>query len=662
MPSTGRSIDAQISYRAALVLTFALSLHSIACAVTVNGNSLALKSDGTTSGNSWVLSSNGYAGTYITLAAPGAVTIDVSATGASSPAMDIVVDDSKSSFNVATGTNIYSTTFYLPAGTHFVRTQLTNDPGLAGRQLAINSLSVGGATLFNSNTNANALAASDTYIANFRRGSATVKIDGLAAGQQVSVSLKHLAFNFGGGIKVKDDGSDTLLGDTGTALQQNYQSRFNQNFNTVAANGPGYWQWNEPAQGQTYLAGLHQVYDYAAAHGLYSREHNLIWDMSQPDWVNTLKSQAITNQTAKNNLSSAIQNRLGYYIGGGTKFDEIDIYNESYNNGQLGTNSSYWKLFGAAGIAKLYHDAKAAAVGYSTRIMVNDYGILQGSSNEFGAHLDALQQAGITAGYGNVVDGVGLQYYSSNLNEAQPTNMFYGLQNMNVRGLPTTLTEFGTFTSASATDSATILGQTMRLMFGNPTSTGMILWDWYKFGNGSTQFAPNAGLYQVNNTDWSDATLTATGKAWQDQLGIQDWDGNPANAWTTQLTATAAADGTINFSGYYGNYELTVNGKTYILNLTKGTTSYTLGYSAGDFNFDGAVDARDYILWRKTSTSPADYNAWRATFGQTTSSGIGSSSSVPEPNVATLLVATTALAILRRRSAAPPYHSLPNRD
>jgi hypothetical protein len=342
---------------------------------------------------------------------------------------------------------------------------------------------------------------------------------------------------------------------------------------------------------------------------------------------------------------------MGYYIAGGTKFDEIDLYNESYNNGQLGGASSYWNLFGPAGIAKIYHDAKTAAVGYTPRIMVNDYGILQGSSNQFGAHLDTLQEAGIDAGYGPVVNGVGLQYYSNNLNEAQPTNMFYGLQNMNVRGLPTTLTEFGTFTSASATDSATILSQTMRLIFGNPSSTGMILWDWYKFGNGSTQFAPNAGLYQVNKDDWSDATLTAAGKAWQDQLGIQDWDSNVNNAWTTQLTATAAADGTINFNGYYGNYELTVGGKTYTLSLTKGNTNYTLGYAPGDFNFDGVVDARDFVIWRKTSGTPADYNTWRTTFGQSSASGFVSNFSIPEPTSAVLLIMSSTAACCRIRSA-----------
>jgi hypothetical protein len=184
----------------------------------------------------------------------------------------------------------------------------------------------------------------------------------------------------------------------------------------------------------------------------------------------------------------------------------------------------------------------------------------------------------------------------------------------------------------------------MRLIFGNPSSTGIILWDWYKFGNGSTQFAPGAGLYQVNKDDWSDATLTTAGKTWQDQLGIQDWDSNPNNAWTTQLTATAAADGTISFNGYYGNYELTVGGKTYTLSFTKGSANYTLGYAPGDFNFDGVVDSRDFVLWRKASGTLADYDTWRATFGESAASELAGNAAIPEPTSAILLLIGTLAA------------------
>jgi hypothetical protein len=39
--------------------------------------------------------------------------------------------------------------------------------------------------------------------------------------------------------------------------------------------------------------------------------------------------------------------------------------------------------------------------------------------------------------------------------------------------------------------------------------------------------------------------------------------------------------------------------------------------SLGDFNGDGAVDAADYVVWRKTDGSPAGYVLWRANFGRT---------------------------------------------
>ncbi|MCI0332864.1 MAG: PEP-CTERM sorting domain-containing protein [Planctomycetes bacterium] len=73
----------------------------------------------------------------------------------------------------------------------------------------------------------------------------------------------------------------------------------------------------------------------------------------------------------------------------------------------------------------------------------------------------------------------------------------------------------------------------------------------------------------------------------------------------------------------------------------------------GDYNNDGAVDAADYVVWRKNSgtgaTLPNDplggtidadqYNQWRANFGRTATGGNGSAASaVPEPATAALLL------------------------
>jgi hypothetical protein len=58
----------------------------------------------------------------------------------------------------------------------------------------------------------------------------------------------------------------------------------------------------------------------------------------------------------------------------------------------------------------------------------------------------------------------------------------------------------------------------------------------------------------------------------------------------------------------------------------------------GDFNSDGVVDAADYVVWRKgldTTYTLADYDVWRAHFGESTASAAESSlrsgASVPEP-------------------------------
>ncbi len=54
----------------------------------------------------------------------------------------------------------------------------------------------------------------------------------------------------------------------------------------------------------------------------------------------------------------------------------------------------------------------------------------------------------------------------------------------------------------------------------------------------------------------------------------------------------------------------------------------------GDYNHDGIVDARDYVVWRATGINGAQgYTDWRANFGASAGSGasLGSGAAVPEP-------------------------------
>jgi hypothetical protein len=77
---------------------------------------------------------------------------------------------------------------------------------------------------------------------------------------------------------------------------------------------------------------------------------------------------------------------------------------------------------------------------------------------------------------------------------------------------------------------------------------------------------------------------------------------------------------------------------------------------AGDFNFDGVVDAADYLLCRKTNGAPVACNIWRGDFGQANGNGAGANASeaVPEPTTVVLLLTILVAAdcnLRRGRSA-----------
>jgi hypothetical protein len=74
----------------------------------------------------------------------------------------------------------------------------------------------------------------------------------------------------------------------------------------------------------------------------------------------------------------------------------------------------------------------------------------------------------------------------------------------------------------------------------------------------------------------------------------------------------------------------------------------------GDFNFDGTVDAADYVEWRNglgTLYSQSHYDIWRANFGASLGAGSGSalpsadplSAAIPEPTSAWLITLAVAV-------------------
>ena len=226
-------------------------------------------------------------GTYFSLTQGGKVTLKVNASGSTSdavlPHMNMVIADTSVGFDVGAGTNSFEHEFDLPAGTYFVRTEFSNDVPTANRQLTLANLDISGAAVSNTaNTttnDANALAAADTYIANFRQGPASVALPGVALGAPVQIKMVRNAFNFGTYVQGFDPNvflAPVAPGDT-TSTAARYQSFVNSHFNILVPSNMGKWAYNEATQNVPTMDNVDAILNYAKAHNMNARMHNLIW-------------------------------------------------------------------------------------------------------------------------------------------------------------------------------------------------------------------------------------------------------------------------------------------------------------------------------------------------------------------------------------------------
>ncbi|HMP06483.1 MAG TPA: endo-1,4-beta-xylanase, partial [Lacipirellulaceae bacterium] len=631
---------------------------------------------------------------YITLAEPGDVTIGVRASGqlGGGPAsrMNVVVGDWRAGFDVGAGFDAYQHTFTLPAGTHFVRTEYVNDfvsldVPATSRSLTVQNMSVTGASVSNSNTSENALASADTYIQYGRRGEARLTLVGVEPDTTVDVRLKNHAFNWGANVH----GTDTAL-----FANTQYTDFFKTHFNMVVPSRAGKWNNNEATRNVvTSVTGpgyISTMLNFAEANNMRARLHNLIWandpGAEQPSWViNMLNNPAaidpLTGMTNLEALRQEISERIGYYVGDGPggfpelslRYQEVDIYNESWHTGvnTPTSDANYWDRLGAAGVASIYAEAAQAAkvAGSTAKMYVNEYNVFTWNdpyANWYRSHIEEIQHATGDPADGPV-EGVGIQVYLGSGGGAfQATRAMQSMQNLSVLGLPQSITEFGVSDSVTnPLQARQFVNQAMRMAFGHPDMTTFMYWGFW--GGGTNMAAQGASV--LVNADW---TLTDIGRMYQDMLGIQDWDGDPTNGWTTDLSLTVGAEGEIDFTGFYGQYQVTIDGKNYDLNLVKGQTEYELIVSLpADFNGDGVVDGDDLQIWQTAVeqnsaagdangdgvTDGADFLVWQQQLGLAVTAPLGTAASnaAAEPTSAGLVAALAfAAAICRRRASYRP--------
>jgi GH35 family endo-1,4-beta-xylanase len=600
---------------------FVFSASSIVTAQTsITGGNLVMKSRGAQSGTT--LSTTGFLGTYLTVPAGGATlnfTVNAAAT-AGAAHMNFVVADKKVGFNVTGAATNYTTqNLTLPGGTYLVRAERDYGNG-TNQSFSVNNMSVatvsGGAAAFANQANngstaaaatANAMAAANTYINNYRKGAMNLAVQGVAPGTAVQVKLKNSAFKWG--TAVPDNLTTYLAANPAVGSNaQKYQERLLANFNSITPENAGKWSGSDTA---AQLQSTDRMLKYAETNDLRVRQHNLIWGTQQPTRLNTMFTNARSTDPAtaaagKAAIQDAITGRIATYVSGvssltggstgmpavirTTQYADLDVYNESYNTGAntaITTNNNYWKVLGptesagAAVTADIYNRVQTAVTnaGANTRLFVNDYNILNNNSDQYGQwfsqHTESIRNAG------GQVSGIGVQFYtdagvSTGGASVDPFRVAQSLANLGTQGLPLELTEFGSRTGA---DPASALTASMTLAFGSPDMTGFTLWGMYYTGSGMFAGAQGSVLYDAN------FNITPAGTAYQ-ALRAQ---------WNTDVTTTINADGSVTLpnGAFYGDYDITIKGQHYGLEFDKATNRYLLVILKGDFNNSEVLDAAD---------------------------------------------------------------------
>jgi hypothetical protein len=102
----------------------------------------------------------------------------------------------------------------------------------------------------------------------------------------------------------------------------------------------------------------------------------------------------------------------------------------------------------------------------------------------------------------------------------------------------------------------------MRMFYGNPLATTFMTWGWWDLSSNS----PPPAQMIITTPGAASYTLTPLGQKWIDLM----------NLFSTHASLVVGGDDTVNFTGYYGSYDITVGGKVYAVDFTKGTTELTL--------------------------------------------------------------------------------------
>jgi endo-1,4-beta-xylanase len=239
-----------------------------------------------------------------------------------------------------------------------------------------------------------------------------------------------------------------------------------QNFNQVVLEATMKWSSWPQSKRQA-----DQVVNWALYHGLTLRGHNIIWpSWNKSPWVENIAK--ITHfKKYPRNLEKEINQRVSQLVGSYKGLlDEWDVVNEPYSN------NDFMGLLGNSSMIEWFKQTRA--LDPSSRLYINDYGILVNDNNLADNHLLAYQKT-IQFLLDNQAPlrGIGMQGHFREV-MTTPENLLATLGQFSKFDLPIVLTEYD-HASTDQQLQARYLQDVLTVMFSHPSVTGFLMWSFW---------------------------------------------------------------------------------------------------------------------------------------------------------------------------------------
>ncbi|MEU6850348.1 endo-1,4-beta-xylanase [Actinacidiphila alni] len=188
----------------------------------------------------------------------------------------------------------------------------------------------------------------------------------------------------------------------GTALMANELSGTSASiagtqFDSVTPGNEMKWDTVEPSRGTYNWAPGDSIVNFAQAHDMQVRGHNLVWHSQLPNW---LTSGSFSNDELHSILVKHVTDEVTHYKG---KVVHWDVVNEPFNEDGTFRQDLWYNQLGVSYIADAFKAARAADP--AAKLYLNDYNVEGTGAKSDGMYnlVKSLKQQGVP------IDGVGFQ-------------------------------------------------------------------------------------------------------------------------------------------------------------------------------------------------------------------------------------------------------------